>query len=193
MAEALMEEAPSTAADIPVLKGAGILTAALAALAAFRPLTWAAATSAADEEAMARTRSRGDFHLVRPAISRAIPTSGAAASPLRQLPAISGASEARNRRRRILATPWAGGNRLETRQAGPCWRRPTFPGMRWEAGGVPSETSAGAAGRKHLAALGTPCEMTPSGIRLEIREALPSAAIVRDFPLSRQAACRQRI
>src|SRR5580658_3974722 len=74
-AEALMEEAPSTAADIPVLRGAGILTAALAAVAAFRPLTWAAATSAADEGAVARTRSRGDIHLVRPAISRAIPIS----------------------------------------------------------------------------------------------------------------------
>jgi hypothetical protein len=54
MAEALMEEVPFTVGDTPVSKGpapkgADILTAALAAVAASHPLAWIVDTRTADE------------------------------------------------------------------------------------------------------------------------------------------------
>ncbi|HXP80048.1 MAG TPA: hypothetical protein VN976_09095 [Verrucomicrobiae bacterium] len=54
MAEALMEEAHPTAADTsalkgPASKGAGILTEALAAAVAFRPLAWIVGERTPDE------------------------------------------------------------------------------------------------------------------------------------------------
>ena len=88
---------------------------------------------------MARTPSPEDFLLVPLAISRAIRRWEAGASARQQLLAISAASELRQRRRKVLVAPWAGGSHLETLPAGPCSRRLESRAMRRAEGGVPSE------------------------------------------------------
>jgi hypothetical protein len=140
IAEALMEEGPSTLADTPVSKVADIHTEALATEATLPPLTWAADSRTADGRMAAGPQSPEDFRLVLPAISRAILTQEETAWGRHQALATSVASELRMRWCKVLVVPWVSGSPLETRAAGPCSRRLTLREMRWAAGGIPLAT-----------------------------------------------------
>lgn len=125
MGEALMEEAPPTAADTPASRGltsrgADILTAALAAVVTFRRLAWTVDTRTAGEQVVVPMPSLEDFLLIPPAVSRAILSQEMKGSARPPAPAISAASDLRNRWHKDLAAAWVRGRPSEIRPAGRC-------------------------------------------------------------------------